>query len=310
MTFTYTIQSGIKWSDGVPLTAKDVAYTLNLYKNNHAYLPQNYLTLIDGDVAATDDDARSCSTRPSRPAFTRARSPYLYDYILPEHIFAKYREAEAVRERPQRRQRAVHHLRVQGRRVRARWSATRSGPAREPRVDELIYRIYKNEDALAEALKTGEVDFGVLRLREHLQLPRRPAEHRDDGRDDPVVRRDRDEHGLGVPAEDRRRLHAARRRTPGAHGRDRASRDPHGDRQPDARREGATSGYGMPGNTIIPPVSVAGARWNPTGKRSDRVGHRRARTSCSTTPGTRTATATASARCRVATASRSSSATS
>ena len=55
MTFTYTIKDGILWSDGEPLTAEDVAFTLNLYKSNHAYLPQNYLTLIDGEVQALDD---------------------------------------------------------------------------------------------------------------------------------------------------------------------------------------------------------------------------------------------------------------
>ena len=58
MTFTYTIKDGILWSDGEPLTAEDVAFTLNLYKSNHAYLPQNYLTMIDGEVVALDDEGR------------------------------------------------------------------------------------------------------------------------------------------------------------------------------------------------------------------------------------------------------------
>ncbi len=38
MHYTYTIKDGILWSDGEPLTAEDVAFTLNLYKGNHAYL--------------------------------------------------------------------------------------------------------------------------------------------------------------------------------------------------------------------------------------------------------------------------------
>ena len=40
MHFTYTIRDDLFWSDGEPVTAADVAYTLNLYKDNHAYLPQ------------------------------------------------------------------------------------------------------------------------------------------------------------------------------------------------------------------------------------------------------------------------------
>ena len=55
MTFTYTISDEFVWSDGEPVTAEDVAYTMNLYKSNHAYLPQGYLTLIDGDVRVVDD---------------------------------------------------------------------------------------------------------------------------------------------------------------------------------------------------------------------------------------------------------------
>ena len=35
-TLTFTIRSGVKWSDGQPLTANDVAYTFNLTKKNAA----------------------------------------------------------------------------------------------------------------------------------------------------------------------------------------------------------------------------------------------------------------------------------
>jgi len=47
MHYTYTIRDDLFWSDGEPLTAVDAAYTLNLYKNNHAYLPGTYVALID-----------------------------------------------------------------------------------------------------------------------------------------------------------------------------------------------------------------------------------------------------------------------
>jgi len=35
-TLTFTIRSGVKWSDGTPMTANDVAYTFNLTKKNSA----------------------------------------------------------------------------------------------------------------------------------------------------------------------------------------------------------------------------------------------------------------------------------
>ena len=87
MEFTYTIRDDVVWSDGEPLDANDVAFTLNLYKSNHAYLPQNYLTLIDGDVEVVDDytvrwrtkeptactraSPRTCTTTSSRSTSSR-----------------------------------------------------------------------------------------------------------------------------------------------------------------------------------------------------------------------------------------------
>src|SRR5580704_7421159 len=35
-TLTFTIRQGVKWSDGTPMTAADVAYTFNLIKKNPA----------------------------------------------------------------------------------------------------------------------------------------------------------------------------------------------------------------------------------------------------------------------------------
>ena len=35
-SLTFTIRQGVKWSDGTPMTAADVAYTFNLLKKNSA----------------------------------------------------------------------------------------------------------------------------------------------------------------------------------------------------------------------------------------------------------------------------------
>jgi ABC-type transport system substrate-binding protein len=86
MHFTYTIRDDLVWSDGQPLTAEDVAYTFNLYKNNHAYLPQNYLTLLDGDARVVDGNKVEFDTTEPTSLYKGA-APYMYFYILPQHVF-------------------------------------------------------------------------------------------------------------------------------------------------------------------------------------------------------------------------------
>ncbi|HJY31659.1 MAG TPA: ABC transporter substrate-binding protein, partial [Actinomycetota bacterium] len=85
MHFTYTIRDDLVWSDGEPLTAEDVAYTFNLYKNNHAYLPQNYLTLLDGDARAVEGNKVEFDTTEPTSLYKGA-APYMYFYILPKHV--------------------------------------------------------------------------------------------------------------------------------------------------------------------------------------------------------------------------------
>ena len=38
-TWTFHIREGVKWQDGVPLTARDIAFTYNLILDNAALVP-------------------------------------------------------------------------------------------------------------------------------------------------------------------------------------------------------------------------------------------------------------------------------
>ncbi len=172
MTFTYTIRDEFVWSDGEPLTAEDVAYTMNLYKSNHAYLPQNYLTLIDGDVRLVDETHIQFDTLgPTQPVHGRGAL-----HVLLHPAQARLRgdragelprrrrpmHAEELRERPERGQRPVHRSPStrSAQFVRMERNPFWTGP--EPAIDEIIYRIYKNDDALSQALQQGEIDFAYI----------------------------------------------------------------------------------------------------------------------------------------------------
>jgi peptide/nickel transport system substrate-binding protein len=259
-TFTYTVRDDLTWSDGEPMTAQDMAFTLNLYKEKHAYLPQGYLTLVES-VEATDDTTVVLRTTEPTSLYSGA-VPYMYTYILPEHVWSEHAETPkqyenfpSVGSGP-----FVIAEYERGQFVRMERNPYWEGP--EPAVDELIYRIFNNDDAVAEALKAGEIDFGYL--------------------DTPNVFNSLEgepniETFVGpIPEFDEIAMN-----TGSAYQEPEGNFEPHGDGHPAltdpvVRRavrmainseemvERVQLGYGEPGDSIIPPVSVAGARWEPS----------------------------------------------
>ncbi len=171
MTFTYTISDRFVWSDGEPVTAEDVAYTMNLYKTNHAYIRQGFLELIDGEVRVVDDTHIQFDTLGPTSLYT-GESPYMYFYILPKHVFEEieqgncpdgadpctpksYENVPSVGSGPF----TIAEYEI-GQFVRMIRNPYWTGP--EPAIDEIFYRIYRNDDALSQALQQGEVDFAYL----------------------------------------------------------------------------------------------------------------------------------------------------
>jgi peptide/nickel transport system substrate-binding protein len=265
LTYTYTIRDDQMWSDGQPLTAEDVAFTLNLYKGNHAYLPQNYLTMIDGDVVALDDTTIQFHTTQPTSLYSGSVA-YMYDYILPKHIWS---DPKIVGDKPKQYDNVpevgsgpfiVSEFKT-GEYIRMVQNPYWTGP--KPAVDEIIYRIFKNEDALAEALKQGEIDLAqVTSPNIYNNLA-----------DQPNI----DTMAGTIPS-----FSEIGMNTGSAYEEKTATFTPHGDghpalTDPTVRRairmaidsttltERVLQGYGIPGDSIIPPVSVTGARWTPEG---------------------------------------------
>ncbi len=83
-TLVYTIRSGVKWSDGTPLTPADVVFTFNLLKKNPA-LDGNGVWSQITNVSASGNDVTFTFKAPNTPfAATIAATP-----IVPEHIWSK-----------------------------------------------------------------------------------------------------------------------------------------------------------------------------------------------------------------------------
>ena len=270
--FTYTIRDDLFWSDGEPLTAADVAYTLNLYKNNHAYLPASYVAPIDGDVRTIDDTTIQFDTAEPTGLYN-GDSPFLYTYILPQHVWEQieqgncpdgsdpctpksYSNVPQIGSGPF----VMAEYKV-GEFVRMERNPYWPGP--KPAIDEIIYRIYKNDDAIATALQTGEIDFGYVTTPNVFNTLKNAQNI------DTMVG--------SIPSFSEIALNSG-----SAYQKAEGAFTPHGDGHPaltdpvvrrairmaidsDQLNKQVLLGYGVPGDTLVPPVSVEGARWEPTG---------------------------------------------
>jgi peptide/nickel transport system substrate-binding protein len=160
-TWTYKIRAGLKWSDGVPMTAKDAAYTFNRVMTGQ-YEKTNFGSYVANITKAVATDDTTLVLTVSKPSPIMEK---LAVYILPQHIWEKIDEKavksyknEGTPESPtvgagpyvmQERQNG------QFIRMKANPNFWRGAPA----VDEVDFKIYKGQDALGQALKKGEIDF-------------------------------------------------------------------------------------------------------------------------------------------------------
>ncbi len=93
-TLTFTMRSGVKWSDGTPLTAADVAYTFNAMKSDKA-IDLNALWTADGGPLTAVKAKGSTVTF----SFKSASQPYFYYVadqtpIVPMHIWSKLSQSK------------------------------------------------------------------------------------------------------------------------------------------------------------------------------------------------------------------------
>ena len=155
-TWTFHIIEGMKWQDGAPLTASDIAFTYNLVLQTQDAAYAQYLSGVTS-VTAPDDKTVVITTRKPNAGMLA-----LYIPILPEHI---WREADP------------ENLGGFG-----NWPMVGSGPFRvaelekgkwirieanqdypqelggPPTIDEVYFVIHQNADSLIQDFKAGHLD--------------------------------------------------------------------------------------------------------------------------------------------------------
>jgi len=158
LTWTFKIRDGIKFHDGQPMTANDVAFSVNLYKNNGDFIYLNAYTSNFDTVEATDDSTVVITLTDAVPNMDYLLS---YLYIVPEHVWKDYAEAPASTEYENLEMIGTGPFKMLEYTPNefVRLGANKDHFANPPKVDEVIFQTFESNDVLVQSLKSGQVDM-------------------------------------------------------------------------------------------------------------------------------------------------------
>jgi peptide/nickel transport system substrate-binding protein len=157
-TWTFTLGPGVVWHDGVPVTARDIRFTLQ-YLVDKIPVYRSHFSLVES-VTAPDD--RTVVIRLSQPN-PRFLVNLLVLRAIPAHVFQSVEDpksltgaAAAIGSGPfvfDRFDPAAGILELKA------FEKYRRGP---PNVKRVIFRFFKNADTMIMALRNGEIDLPYL----------------------------------------------------------------------------------------------------------------------------------------------------
>jgi len=159
-TWTFKIRSGVNWSDGVPLTAKDIAFTYNFINEKKIPAFREYLgDPLDKNAFEAPDDT-TFIWHMEKPTLSPLTPPYIP--IVPEHIWGRFWKDDLKTIKEFRNVPAVGS----GPFVLTEWTEGRYWKmeanehywGEKPTIDEVVFRVYDTPESLKLALVNGEVD--------------------------------------------------------------------------------------------------------------------------------------------------------
>jgi peptide/nickel transport system substrate-binding protein len=151
LTWTYKIRSGMKWSDGEPMTADDVKYTIDR-ANEEAW---NSHVSITANLTATLVDENTLEIKTSVPD---PRLPALGAYIIPKHIYEKVSAEDLPNYTAEDKIGGGPFMLGD---VQKEFTSLVRNPnwfGKKPAMDEVIFRFYADQNSQFQALKSGEID--------------------------------------------------------------------------------------------------------------------------------------------------------
>ena len=152
LTYTYTLREGLMWSDGEPITADDIAYTINRSRDEEWY--NHFSTVENLDAVVIDDRTVEITSSVPDP-----KLPTMDVYIVPKHIYEpisfddleSYDALDGVASGP---------YSLTEWRSGQDWTMVKNPNyyGRDNGIDRLVYRVFSNADAMVAALQRGEID--------------------------------------------------------------------------------------------------------------------------------------------------------
>ena len=157
LTFTYTLREGLLWSDGEPLTSEDVAWNINTGRDQGW---DNMASTV-GNLDAVVIDERTVEVTSSVPD---PKLPTLDVYLVPQHVWepiatdydaaTQYDALDGVGSGPF----VVSDFR-KGQSVTMVANPNYWGyEGGEPAIDQVIFQLFENPDAMVAALQQGQLD--------------------------------------------------------------------------------------------------------------------------------------------------------
>ena len=154
-TWTFHLREGVKWQDGEPFTADDVAFTYNYIVDNEMGAYSSLTTFIEEAVAVDD---LTVEIRCSKPKANMIRT---WIPILPEHVWSKV-DPQAAGASYQSKAPIVGTGPFQTVEVKkgdyVRMVANPTFWGDQPTIDEILFVTYQNPDTMTQDLLSGNLD--------------------------------------------------------------------------------------------------------------------------------------------------------
>jgi len=159
-TWTYTIAEGMTWSDGTPVTAEDILFTLQYEDANGS---ANFTDrTVDGQTAKAkyegyqlSDDKKSIRLTLAAPN-VRELSNMTSFRVMPKHI---YEGKTQLTDADKRIGCGPYMFEAFNKEAGTISFVINPHYPKKPNVEKVVYRLFGNEDTMYMALTSGDIDF-------------------------------------------------------------------------------------------------------------------------------------------------------